>query len=234
MRVREEVFVNEQKCPLENEFDADDPRSCHWVVYASINETVKPELQDDEGNVTQRKKSVTTTQPIGTIRLIPFPHPPHPEPGSKWSMYASEAHVSESDQTTYPPPYIVDRETTFHDGTEPYIKLGRMAVIKEFRGHGLAKLLVHTAMTWAAQNPAYFNPSITESGMDALGAKRLAEVPAWKGLICVHAQEQVAKLWAKWGFTADEKMGAWIEEGINHVGMFNRMDLEQWKSLNNS
>jgi hypothetical protein len=31
MEVREQVFVDEQKVPLENEFDADDHRSCHWV-----------------------------------------------------------------------------------------------------------------------------------------------------------------------------------------------------------
>lgn len=31
MEVREEVFVKEQKVPLENEFDSDDPRACHWV-----------------------------------------------------------------------------------------------------------------------------------------------------------------------------------------------------------
>jgi hypothetical protein len=31
MEVREQVFVKEQNIPLENEFDADDARSCHWV-----------------------------------------------------------------------------------------------------------------------------------------------------------------------------------------------------------
>jgi hypothetical protein len=31
MEVREQVFVNEQGVPLENEFDSDDHRSCHWV-----------------------------------------------------------------------------------------------------------------------------------------------------------------------------------------------------------
>lgn len=34
MDVREEVFVKEQGVPLNNEFDCDDPRACHWVVYA--------------------------------------------------------------------------------------------------------------------------------------------------------------------------------------------------------
>lgn len=31
MEVREEVFVKEQGVPIENEYDSDDPRSCHWV-----------------------------------------------------------------------------------------------------------------------------------------------------------------------------------------------------------
>jgi hypothetical protein len=31
MEVREEVFVKEQGVPLENEFDSDDARACHWV-----------------------------------------------------------------------------------------------------------------------------------------------------------------------------------------------------------
>ncbi len=31
MEVREQVFVKEQNIPLDNEFDADDSRACHWV-----------------------------------------------------------------------------------------------------------------------------------------------------------------------------------------------------------
>jgi len=31
MKVREQVFVDEQGVPLENEIDSDDHRSCHWV-----------------------------------------------------------------------------------------------------------------------------------------------------------------------------------------------------------
>ena len=31
MEVREQVFVEEQGVPLENEFDSDDARACHWV-----------------------------------------------------------------------------------------------------------------------------------------------------------------------------------------------------------
>ncbi|KAH8668032.1 acyl-CoA N-acyltransferase [Tricladium varicosporioides] len=224
MEVREEVFVHEQGVPLENEFDSDDPRACHWVVYASINTVIKPEKRDSEGGVVQRKKSETRSQPIGTIRLVPFPHPPHPEFGSSYT--ADALGTAEELGSFGPLPYIIDRETTYHDGKEPYIKLGRIAVLKEFRGLGISKILVNAAMMWAKANPAYFNPSISAMGMDKMGTPNIEDLPVWKGLICVHAQEQVVKAWAKWGFDLDEGMGGWIEEGIPHVGMFQRLGIE--------
>lgn len=219
MRVRQQVFVKEQHVPLENEYDEDDPRSCHWVVYASINEKIETDERDEQGN--KKRHSVTTSQPIGTIRLVPFPHPPHPEPGSSYAADALE--TADKAEQTVPRPYIVDRATTYHDGKEPYIKLGRLAVLQEFRGSGLAKLLVSAAITWAQQNPAYFNPSVEKMGMENLNAVSISQIPVWRGLLCVHAQEQVIKVWEKYGFELDEKMGTWVEEGINHVGMFKRI-----------
>jgi predicted GNAT family N-acyltransferase len=100
-----------------------------------------------------------------------------------------------------------------------------LAVLKEFRGSGIARMLVSAAMTWMQQNPTFFNPSITSMGMDKFAS--LDEVPVWKGLVCVHAQIQVAKTWAKWGFQLDEGMGEWNEEGIQHVGMFQRLNLDR-------
>ncbi|TGO23228.1 hypothetical protein BPAE_0139g00050 [Botrytis paeoniae] len=223
MEVREAVFVQEQGVPLENEFDSDDSRACHWVIYASVNETTDPEVTDDDGNILQRKKSRTTSQPIGTIRLVPFPHPPHPEPGS--SYHADALETAPIPDGTIPPPYIVDRATAYHDGVEPYIKLGRIAVIKDCRGAGISKLLAGAAISWAQQNPTFFNPSVATMGMENVGASSTEEIPVWKGLMCVHAQEQVAPAWAKWGFKIDEKMGTWNEEGIKHVGMFQRVKM---------
>jgi predicted GNAT family N-acyltransferase len=191
------------------------------VVYASINTMTDPEVKDPEGNIIQRKRSVTRTTPIGTIRLVPFPHAPHPEPGSNLTFGPPE------DESMNPPPYVIDRATTYHDGVEPYIKLGRIAVVKEFRGAGIAKILANAAITWAQQNPTFFNPSVAEMGMEKLGATRTDEIPVWKGLVCVHAQEAVEKAWAKWGFKTDEGMGKWGEEGIMHVGMFQRLNIEK-------
>ena len=194
------------------------------VVYASINTTTDPEVTDAEGNIVQRKHSVTRTTPIGTIRLVPFPHAPHPEPGSKFTFDAER-------ELSGPPPYIVDRATTYHDGHEPYIKLGRIAVVKEFRGAGISKILANAAITWAQQNPTFFNPSVAAMGMENMGATTTDEIPVWKGLMCVHAQEQVEKTWAKWGFATDELMGKWDEEGIVHVGMFRRVNIEKQPQL---
>jgi GNAT superfamily N-acetyltransferase len=100
-------------------------------------------------------------------------------------------------------------------------------VVKEFRGAGVAKILASAAITWAQQNPTYFNPSVTEMGMEKLGATRTEQIPVWKGLTCVHAQEQVEETWTKWGFKKDEAMGTWDEEGIMHLGMFRRLNIEK-------
>lgn len=107
------------------------------------------------------------------------------------------------------------------------MKLGRIAVLKEFRGSGIAKLLANAPLVWAMQNPTFFNPSITSMGMEKMGASSLDEIPVWKGLICVHAQEHVVKAWEKWGFQLDEGMGTWVEEGITHVGMFRRLNIDK-------
>jgi hypothetical protein len=99
-------------------------------------------------------------------------------------------------------------------------------VIKEFRGAGISRILANAAITWAQENPTFFNPSVKEMGMEQLGAETVEEVPVWKGLCCVHAQEQVEGAWAKWGFERDGGMGRWEEEGIGHVGMWQRLNIE--------
>ena len=229
MEVREEVFVKEQNVPAENEFDSDDARSCHWIVYASVNKTEELEIRDENGHVIQPRKSSTRSTPIGTIRLVPFPHDPHPIDGGEYWDGVLKGEEARSPQTQTPSPiskpYILDRPTTFHDGKEPYVKLGRLAVSKEFRGHRIAGLLVNTVLSWLKAHPTFFNPSIKEMGLENVGATSDRDIPKWRGLICVHAQEAVQGAWAKWGFQVDEGMGKWSEEGIPHVGMFQRLDI---------
>ena len=42
----------------------------------------------------------------------------------------------------------------------------------------------------------------------------------------VHAQTTVEKVWSHHGFVKDESMGVWFEEGIEHIGMWKRIELE--------
>lgn len=135
MSVREEVYVEEQHVPLENEFDLDDPRSFHWVAYASVG--VSSEQQDaaasnGAGASSGRKGSTANKLAIGTIRMVPPPHPPHPEPDSH--------HVIDNHEGV---PADATAEGQTQDDKEAYIKLGRLAVLAPFRGvylvlqHGL-------------------------------------------------------------------------------------------------
>ncbi|KAH7156952.1 hypothetical protein EDB81DRAFT_407801 [Dactylonectria macrodidyma] len=231
MEVREDVFVEEQKVPSENEFDVDDPRCCHWVVYASVNKTEKAEVRDEQGNVVQPRRSSTRTTPIGTIRVVPFPQEPHPKKGGDYWNGILKGEEVEHDPNSKaalgapPTTFGIDRPTTFHDGQEPYVKLGRLAVIKDFRGHHIAGLLVKTAMDWLKANPSFFDPSILELGLEQMGASNEKEVPKWRGLVCVHAQKGAVGAWEKWGFQIDKEMGEWSEEGIAHVGMFQRVQI---------
>ncbi|KAI0392504.1 acetyltransferase [Xylariaceae sp. FL0594] len=309
MRVREEVFVHEQKWPLKLEYDADDNRSCHWVLYASVRKTGETEVRDSQtGQIKRARSSTTETIPIGTLRIIPFPHPPHPPDGAVFidgellPVDGNPVHNSRSDGDVYgrdlnghtdenaPPsignghgtasgtandrtstalmdngpsvpdatpdagsnggsatstprpkrntltqveerrrrsslPFGIDRATDFHNGKEPYLMLGRLAVSRPYRGHGVAAQLWNAAKQWLLKNKTYFNPSVTELGLDKMKVGRAEDIPVWAGLICVHAQESVIKIYENWGFQVDKAMGKWHDQGIPHVGMFYRLDL---------
>ncbi|KAI1173199.1 acetyltransferase [Nemania sp. FL0916] len=267
MSVREAVFVGEQNCPLEVEYDVDDARSCHWVMYASVKTTTVPEERDPETNVIiQPRQSETKSLPIGTIRIVPFPHPPHPPEGARYiggilqpdgpgdsskkdaNIGANGANsgsfqsqigdekkpelsrnrsLSHADQKRLYEtlPFGPDRPTDLHDGKEPYVKLSRVAVLSGFRGHQVSAKLWNVAKKWMVENPTYFNPSVAMLGMERMKAKTVDDIPRWNGLVCVHAQEQVAKIYERWGFKVDKGMGKFYEEGIPHVGMFQRLEL---------
>ncbi|PFH59641.1 hypothetical protein XA68_12077 [Ophiocordyceps unilateralis] len=212
MDVRQRVFVQEQKVPVENEFDADDSRSCHWVVYSRFD---------------HHKHGGQEMLPVGTIRLVPFPHEPHPEVnGRYWNgVLEGPEETSAQVQMASGSPKV-DRSTSFHDGKEPYVKLGRLAVVREFRGKGLAGLLVGSALRWIMANPSFFDSTLSLQRADGLAEARPLDAPKWNGLVCAHAQQQAAGAWTKWGFQVDEVMGNWWEEGIPHVGMFQRLQME--------
>ena len=112
----------------------------------------------------------------------------------------AEAPATEGDPNSSAPPFIIDRATSLHDGIEPYIKLGRIAVVKEFRGLGIAKILANAGYDLGKGKPLIFNPSIARMGLEKMGASSLDELPVWKGLICVHAQEPSDQDMGEMGF----------------------------------
>ena len=68
-------------------------------------------------------------------------------------------------------------------------------------------MLVDESLRWAAEHK------------EAVGGQ------GWDGNVLVHAQVGVEKVWAKMGFVTDEKLGRWDEEGIDHLGMWRRLNL---------
>ncbi|KAI9810101.1 MAG: hypothetical protein M1827_006712 [Pycnora praestabilis] len=218
MSIREEVFVHEQHVPLENEFDADDSRSFHWIVYASVSNA---QGGSPNSGAEDRKNSATNRMPVGTIRLVPPPHPPHPKPGTTHAIDNAEAEGPDADETM--------SKTSFHDGKEPYIKLGRLATLPAYRGLGLGRLLVNGALDWASKNPQAIlplrSPTSREAARVESGSSEAQE--QWHGLVLLHAQKSVQGMWGKYGFDTDGSMGVWDEEGIDHVGMWKRIQVKE-------
>ena len=237
MSVRETVFVDEQEVPLVNELDPDDARSWHWVVYASVGrtKTPSPTRKGSTGNAAipngtheanninngERRTSDSTAArvAVATIRLVPPPHPPHPQPGSH----------HKTDNADAIPPVTHTRRTSLHDGHEPYIKLGRLATLKEYRGKGLSKLLVSAALRWAMEHSVEILPPPEPAAAEAARLEGEDEEDwRWRGLVLVHAQlDRTVGLWERYGFSVDERMGIWDEEGIPHIGMWRRLEVKK-------
>ncbi|KAJ5779923.1 hypothetical protein N7457_005083 [Penicillium paradoxum] len=146
--------------------------------------------------------STASSTPVGVIRLVPPPQAPH-------------AHLTE--------PSMVDAQAPpqYDWMHEPCIKLTRVAIIPAFRGLGLGRRLVETALEWAAVHAS-------EIG-EAAGASPVTPLP-WQGLVLVHAQVDVEGMYAGLGFETDKSLGRWDEEGIDHVGMFRRVVLVEEES----
>ncbi|KAI4724582.1 hypothetical protein E4T49_07666 [Aureobasidium sp. EXF-10728] len=219
MSVREDVFVKEQNIALENEVDIDDARSFHWVAYASVGTSSSDGNAAMEGvnkdsatsaEKTGRKGSTAMRLPVGTIRLVPPPHPPHPQPGSSHKIDNHEGLPQDMQSGL--------SKTDMHDGKEAYIKLGRLSVLQPFRGLGLARLLIDAALTWAAENVDKILPPVSPAAaeqrkLELGGGAEVEDV--WRGLVLVHAQAYLEKYWASFGFVKDESMakGGWHPGG---------------------
>lgn len=237
MSVREEVYVDEQHVPLENEFDSEDAQSYHWVSYASIATTspspsselrTDPSLlangSDHDDHVAKRKSSASKLA-VGTIRLVPPPHdhdlPSHNEGPD---MSGSDLPLEEAEP-----------KGCLRRGAEPYVKLGRLAVLKPYRKLGLSSLLLNAALQYAASHPDEILPPLSPTAAEQKKLELEKEgksgdvVTRWEGLVLVHAQSGIEKLWKAWGFVRDETMGTWVEEGIEHVGMWRRIEVTRRK-----
>ncbi|KAI4147899.1 MAG: hypothetical protein LQ340_005329 [Diploschistes diacapsis] len=220
MIVRKAVFIEEQGCRLANEIDTDDERAFYWVAYASIGapKSSSPALKEpgNERSEYQRRKSIGGQVPVSVLRLVPPPHGNHPAPGSVDGVGGEEVETV----------YNGDRKTSFHDGREIYVKIGRMATVKDFRGFGLGKLLMNHALDWARANKKTLSlipqdGAERERAQQELGEK-FGELE-WKGLVLVHSQVSAIRFYRQFGFVEDEELGIWIEEGIEHVAMWKRM-----------
>ena len=192
--VRIPVFVTEQKCPLDAEIDADDARSWHWVAF------------DGE-------------RPVATLRLVPIAIATTKGEGEvvekeKERIDSCDGDAEEDKEKRVTEPY--HGATKMWDGREPYIKIGRMATLKAYRGQGVAKRLIEESLAWAKTHAA----ELSSQGMEEGGDNR----PLWKGLVLSHAQKSVQGWWGRMGFEVDVGLGVWWEEGIEHVGMWRRVE----------
>lgn len=236
MAVREAVY-GEQGVPLEAEFDEDDARSWHWVAYASVaaHSAMPPKrLRVSSSNTPAddaRRASATAMRvPVATIRMIPPPHGPN-----------KYIHSDKADQ--HPDADAPEDIAESHHPSQPYVKLGRLAVLQAYRGLGLAKLLINSALDFATANPdkIYSLPSPTALEKAQMqGSHREREI-TWQGLVMVHAQSDLKTMWEKHGFHEELKDDDgeveiqaephWMEEGIEHVGMWKRLPVEKRKRL---
>lgn len=216
MHIRTEVFVKEQFCDEEGELDCDDERSWGWVVYAVPKEAGHQDGGGDEGS-----EGGGRGEPVGTIRVVPPPHVSHAHltntsPPASAAVAAEEAKGEEYDLQH-----------------EPYIKITRVAVLAAFRGYGLSRLLMRTVEEWASQNKDVIDAMYSKvaSQQQQPQQTELAGTEGreerWNGLIGLHAQAQVERMYGGMGYETDESMGRWDEEGIEHVGMFKRVDVIQ-------
>jgi GNAT superfamily N-acetyltransferase len=233
MSVREEVY-GDQGVPLDAEFDDDDARSWHWVVYASVASTASlpPKHMRAEGSTTKeedtRRASASAARlPVGTVRLIPAPHGPN-----KY-LESADKHPDAH------PPAGTNTASKKKHPTEPYVKLGRLAVLAPYRKLGLAKLLVNTATDYAAKHPEtiYQPPSATTMELANLRGQATHDAATWQGLIMIHAQANLKGYWEKhFGFREElvnengsveiGKEPHWVEEGIEHVAMWKRLNID--------
>ena len=106
-----------------------------------------------------------------------------------------------------PPPHGTHPNGFYDPDEEPYCKIGRVATMKHARKKGLSRKLIEQALAWMSKNS-----TVVGRG--------------WKGNVLVHAQVEVEPVYSRLGFEADERLGRWDEEGIEHLGMWQRVRVQ--------
>ncbi|KAJ5161005.1 Acyl-CoA N-acyltransferase [Penicillium capsulatum] len=146
------------------------------------------------------RHSPTAAIPVAVIRLVPPPQPPH----------------------THPQPVATQHPLQYDWSHEPCVKLTRVAVLPEYRGLGLGRRLVETALTWASEHGTEINDAVARW---AARCNWTGPCAKWEGLVLVHAQVDVERMYQAMGFQTDQSLGRWDEEGIEHVGLFRRIEV---------
>ncbi len=145
--------------------------------------------------------------PAGTIRLVPVaPVPTHQEDSLDAQIALGPKHG----------------KTGMWDGKEAFVKLGRMATLKEYRKLGLGRRLVDGAIEWLERNHEKVVGKVGAEANDK-ETERMEAMGKWNGLVLVHAQKVIERFWASCGFVRDRGMGEWWEDGIQHVAMWRRV-----------
>ncbi|KAF1844107.1 uncharacterized protein K460DRAFT_357738 [Cucurbitaria berberidis CBS 394.84] len=236
MAVREQVY-GEQGVPLDAEYDEDDARSWHWVAYASVAtssgsppKTLRSKSPNTPADDARRASATATRVPVATIRLVPPPH-------------GANKYVDEHKTVDKHPDAEPADESEKKHTAEPYVKLGRLAVLTPYRKLGLSKLLINAVFDFATHNSEkiYRPPSPTALEMAQRQGQNKEKEITWQGLVMIHAQADVKYMWEKHGFReelvndkGEVEIAAeprWVEEGIEHVGMWKRLQLVKEKRL---
>ncbi|KAF3481040.1 uncharacterized protein GIQ15_03799 [Arthroderma uncinatum] len=132
--------------------------------------------------------------------------------GRSWHWVAYDGTVPVGVVRLVPPPHEGHDGHEGPDGEQPFVRIGRLAVLPSYRGKGLARTLVDTALGWAAEHAGEVG-----AALDA-GSR-------WNGLTLIHAQTAVEAMYARLGFVTDPGMGRWEEEGIPHIGMWKTVEV---------
>ena len=199
LSIRIAVFVEEQDVPAENELDEYDALSHHVVLYTS------------EDNPSGSEAGL----PICTLRFTEVV--PDQEEFVRQSSFSSaqgeasttlaQEGIKSFEPGANPLKEPLHLPSELWDGKEPHIRLGRMATSKAYRKKGMAQALMSWTFGWILGNQKMFSCRPTFP-------------------VLVHAQREVQAFYARQGFVLDMGMGIWIEEGIEHVGMWKRLSRE--------